>query len=203
MLLAVPMMCGCWGGGKAPRAFSTELSSSDSLTIQMGNYALLKYHSDRLGFDINYPDFLIRQDLPEDAGMQELFMMNDVSVSFMVDSLHTMYRTSGQTLMAMGADLVDVGDDYSIHEGQDDKWEYYSKVINSDSLRQVTIILRYYPEHAEAVEPLKEWVRSRRTTQRMGPRLQNHLLLLESHLPSFLPPSYGMTRMIGESLSLC
>ena len=158
MLMAVPMMCGCWGGGKAPRAFSTELSSSDSLTIQMGNYALLKYHSDRLGFDINYPDFLIRQDLPEDAGMQELFMMNDVSVSFMVDSLHTMYRTSGQTLMAMGADLVDVGDDYSIHDGQDDKWEYYSKVINSDSLRQVTIILRYYPEHAEAVEPLKEWV---------------------------------------------
>ena len=124
MLLAVPMMCGCWGGGKAPRAFSTELSSSDSLTIQMGNYALLKYHSDRLGFDINYPDFLIRQDLPEDAGMQELFMMNDVSVSFMVDC----------------------------------------KVINSDSLRQVTIILRYYPEHAEAVEPLKEWVRDFKTT---------------------------------------
>ena len=25
--------------------------------------------------------------------------------------------------------------------------------------RQVTIILRYYPEHAEAMEPLKEWVR--------------------------------------------
>jgi hypothetical protein len=54
---------------------------------------------------------------------------------------------------------VDVGDDYYIHDGQDDKWEYYSKVINSDTLRQVTIILRYYPEHAEAMEPLKEWVR--------------------------------------------
>ena len=86
-------------------------------------------------------------------------MMDDISVSFMVDSLHNMYRTSGQTLMAMGADLVDVGDDYSIHEGQDEKWEYYSKVINSDSLRQVTVILRYDPDHAEAMEPLREWVR--------------------------------------------
>ena len=85
--------------------------------------------------------------------------MDDISVSFMVDSLKNALRTSGQTLMAMGADLVDVGDDYSIHDGQDDKWGYYSKVINSDSLRQVTIILRYYPEHAEAMEPLKEWVR--------------------------------------------
>ena len=188
MLLAVPMMCGCWGGGKAPRAFSTELSSSDSLTIQMGNYALLKYHSDRLGFDINYPDFLIRQDLPEDAGMQELFMMNDVSVSFMVDSLHTMYRTSGQTLMAMGADLVDVGDDYSIHEGQDDKWEYYSKVINSDSLRQVTIQQRQSApgHHHPALLPRTR--RSRRTTQRMGPRLQAKFLL-KSHLPSLFPAS--------------
>ena len=85
-------------------------------------------------------------------------MMDDISVSFMVDSLNNMYRTSGQTLMAMGADLVDVGDDYSIHEGQDEKWEYYSKVINSDSLRQVTVILRYDPDHAEAMEPLREWV---------------------------------------------
>ena len=118
-----------------------------------------QYHSDRLGFDINYPSFLYRQELPDDAGMQELFMMDDISVSFMVDSLHNVLRTSGQTLLAMGADLVDVGDDYSIHDGQDDKWEYYSKVINSDTLRQVTIILRYYPEHAEAMEPLKEWVR--------------------------------------------
>jgi hypothetical protein len=82
----------------------------------------------------------------------------------MVDSLNSMLRSSGQTLMAMGADLVDVGDDYTIHDGQDDKWEYYSKVINSDSLRQVTIIIRYYPEHAEAMESLKEWVRDFKVT---------------------------------------
>ena len=147
LLLAGLMMTGCWGG-QQPKAYSSQLTSSDSMSIQMGNYTLMKYHSDRLGFDINYPSFLYRQDV-----------MDDISVSFMVDSLKNALRTSGQTLMAMGADLVDVGDDYSIHDGQDDKWEYYSKVINSDSLRQVTIILRYYPEHSEAMEPLKEWVR--------------------------------------------
>ena len=158
LLLSALMMTGCWGG-QQPKAYASQLTSSDSMSIQMGNYTLMKYHSDRLGFDINYPSFLYRQELPDDAGMQELFMMDDISVSFMVDSLNHVLRTSGQTLLAMGADLVDVGDDYSIHDGQDDKWEYYSKVINSDSLRQVTIILRYYPEHSEAMEPLKEWVR--------------------------------------------
>ena len=158
LLLTALTMTGCWGG-QQPKAYASQLTSSDSMSIQMGNYTLMKYHSDRLGFDINYPSFLYRQELPDDAGMQELFMMDDISVSFMVDSLHNVLRTSGQTLLAMGADLVDVGDDYSIHDGQDDKWEYYSKVINSDTLRQVTIILRYYPEHAEAMEPLKEWVR--------------------------------------------
>ena len=135
LLLTALTMTGCWGG-QQPKAYASQLTSSDSMSIQMGNYTLMK-----------------------DAGMQELFMMDDISVSFMVDSLHNVLRTSGQTLLAMGADLVDVGDDYSIHDGQDDKWEYYSKVINSDTLRQVTIILRYYPEHAEAMEPLKEWVR--------------------------------------------
>ena len=157
-LLVLLTLCGCWGGDKSMRAYSNELSSSDSMTIQMGNYTLIRYHSPRLGFDINYPSFLTRQNLPESAGQQEIFIMDDVSVSFMVDSLSNMLRSSGQTLMAMGADLVDIGDDYSIHDGQDDKWEYYSKVINSDSLRQVTIILRYFPEHAEAMSSLKEWV---------------------------------------------
>jgi hypothetical protein len=164
MLLALLLISGCWGGDKSMKAYSTELSSSDSMTIQMGNFNLLRYHSPRLGFDINYPSFLTRQDLPESAGLQEIFIMDDVSVSFMVDSLNSMIRSSGQTLMAMGADLVDVGDDYTIHDGQDDKWEYYSKVISSDSLRQVTIILRYYPEHAEAMEPLKEWIRDFQVT---------------------------------------
>ena len=153
------LFAGCFGGEKQPRAYSSELSSSDSLAINMGNYTLLKYHSDRLGFDINYPSFLVHQDLPEEVGMQEVFMMDDVSISVMVDSLNNMMRSSGQMMMGMGAELLEVGDDYSIHQGTDDKWEYYGKVIDSDTLRQVTVLLRYYPEHADAVELLKEWVR--------------------------------------------
>ena len=150
---------GCGSGEKQPRAYVSEVTGADSIAIRMGNYTLQKYHSDRLSLDINYPSFLVHQDLPEDAGMQELFMMDDVSISVMVDSIQGMMRSSGQTMMGMGADLVDVGDDYSILEGTDDKWEYYGKVIDSDSLRQVTVMLRYYPEHEDAVELLKEWVR--------------------------------------------
>ena len=63
-------------------AYSTELSSSDSMTIQMGNYTLIRYHSPRLGFDINYPSFLTRQDLPESAGLQEIFMMDHAELDF-------------------------------------------------------------------------------------------------------------------------
>ena len=153
------LLTGCFGGEKQPKSYSSELSSADSLAIRMGDYTILKYHSDRLGFDINYPSFLVHQDLPEEVGMQEVFMMDDVSISVMVDSLNDMMRSPGQQMMGMGADLVDVGDDYSIHEGAEDEWEYYGKVIESDTLRLVTIMLRYYPEHADAVELLREWVR--------------------------------------------
>ncbi len=137
----------------------SEVTGADSIAMRMGNYTLQKYHSHRLGIDINYPSFLVHQELPDEVGMQELFMMDDVSISVMVDSLSGMMRSSGQMMMGMGAELLEVGDDYSIHEGQDEKWEYYGKVIDSDSLRQVTVMLRYYPEHADAVELLKEWVR--------------------------------------------
>ncbi|MBR2292474.1 MAG: hypothetical protein IJ868_09255 [Prevotella sp.] len=158
-VLATVVLTGC-GGNQQPKAYVSELTSSDSVSIQMGQWTLLKYHSDRLGMDINYPSFLVHQDLPDEVGLQELFIMDDISVSVMVDSLRNMMRSPGQTMMAMGADLGEVGDDYTIQEGVDDKWEYYSKVLESDSLRLITVILRYYPEHAEAVEPLKEWVRA-------------------------------------------
>ena len=162
MVLAVSVvtLSSCMGGEKQPRAYVSEVTGADSIAMRMGNYTLLRYHSDRLGLDINYPSFLVHQDLPDDVGMQELFMMDDVSISVMVDSISGMMRSSGQMMMGMGAELLEVGDDYSIHEGQDDKWEYYGKVIDSDSLRQVTVMLRYYPEHADAVEELKEWVRT-------------------------------------------
>ena len=81
----------------------SEMTGADSVAIRMGNYTLLKYHSDKLSLDINYPSFLVHQDLSDDAGMQELFMMDDVSVSVVVDSLSGMLRSSGQVMMGMGA----------------------------------------------------------------------------------------------------
>ena len=158
-IVAIVMLSGC-NSRQQPHAYVSELTSSDSVSIRMGNYTLLKYYSDRLGMNINYPSYLVHQDLPDEVGMQELFMMDDVSISVMVDSLSGMMRSSGQRMMGMGAELLEVGDDYSIHEGQDEKWEYYGKVIDSDSLRQITVMLRYYPEHEDAVIELKEWVRN-------------------------------------------
>ena len=61
-------------------------------------------------------------------------------------------------MMNMGADLVDVGDNYSILSGADENWDYYGKVIDDDTTRVVTIMLRYDPNHGEAVDPLREWV---------------------------------------------
>ena len=158
-IVAIVMLSGC-NSRQQPHAYVSELTSSDSVSIRMGNYTLLKYYSDRLGMNINYPSYLVHQDLPDEVGMQELFMMDDVSISVMVDSLSGMMRSSGQRMMGMGAELLEVGEDYTIHLGQDEKWEYYGKVIDSDSLRQITIILRYYPEHADAVVELKDWVRT-------------------------------------------
>ena len=158
-VVAIVMLSGC-NSRQQPHAYVSELTSADSVSIRMGNYTLLKYYSDRLGMNINYPSYLVHQDLPDEVGMQELFMMDDVSISVMVDSLSGMMRCSGQRMMGMGAELLEVGEDYTIHLGQDEKWEYYGKVIDSDSLRQITIILRYYPEHADAVVELKDWVRN-------------------------------------------
>ena len=159
-VLVLLLLIGCFDGQKQPRAYVSELTGGDSVSIKMGQYTLLKYYSNRLGFDINYPSYLVHQDLPDEVGMQEIFMMDDVSLSVMVDSLNGMLRSPGQQMMGMGAELVEVGDDYTIHEGTDDKWEYYCKVIDSDSLRQITVILRYYPEHSDAVDQLKEWVKT-------------------------------------------
>ena len=86
-------------------------------------------------------------------------MMDDVSVSFMTERVDSMTRSPGQRLMGMGADLVEVTDRYSILTGVDDDWQYYAKVIE-DSTRLVTIILRYYPEHEDAVIELKDWVKN-------------------------------------------
>jgi hypothetical protein len=158
ILLAAAFLGSC-GGRQQPRAYVSELTSDDSMTIRMGQWQLMRYHSQRLGFDINYPSFLVHQELPDEVGSQEIFMMDDISVSIMTESTDSMLRSPSQQLIGMGADLTEVTDRYSIQEGADEEWEYFGKVID-DSTRLITVMLRYYPEHTEAVEPLKEWVRA-------------------------------------------
>lgn len=155
--LACIMALGSCGSKPQPRAYVSELTSSDSIIIQMGQWHLIKYHSDKLGMDINYPSFLIHQELPGETS-QEIFLKDDISISVIVDSLSGMNYSAGQQMMGMGADLVESTDRYSIQTGVDEKWEYYGKVIDDDTVRIVTIMLRYLPEHDEAVEVLREWV---------------------------------------------
>ena len=155
LMLAVTL--GSCGSKPQPKAYYNVLPSDDSLTIKMGQWDLIKYRSDKLGMEINYPSFLYHQELPTEHS-QEVFIADDVSISVIVDSLNGMTYSAGQQMMGMGADLVSVGDDYSILTGAEDDWEYYGKVIEDDTVRVVTVMLRYGPHHAEAVEPLREWV---------------------------------------------
>ena len=157
LAIAMTVMLGGCGGQQQPKSYVTELTSDDSMTIKMGQWDLIKYHSDKLGMDINYPSFLHHQQLPSETS-QEVFIADDISISVIVDSLNGINYSAGQQMMGMGADLVDVGDDYSIQTGSEDNWDYYGKVIDDDTIRIVTVMLRYAPSHSEAVEPLREWV---------------------------------------------
>ena len=154
--IAILMVFSACGSKPQPRAYVSELSSSDSMIIQMGQWHLIKYHSDKLGMDINYP--LVHQELPSENS-QEIFIKDDISISVIVDSLSGMNYSAGQQMMGMGADLVESTDRYSIQTGVDDKWEYYGKVIDDDTIRIVTVMLRYLPEHDEAMDGLRDWVR--------------------------------------------
>ena len=87
-------------------------------------------------------------------------MYEDISISVVVDSLKGMTYSASQQMMGMGAALVESGDDYSIQEGSEQDWDYYGKVMDDDTLRLVTVMLRYAPRHSEAVEPLREWVKN-------------------------------------------
>ena len=148
---------GSCGSKQQPKSYVSVLTSDDSMIIQMGQWDLIKYHSDKLGLDINYPSFLLHQELPSETS-QEIFIKDDISLSVIVDSLTGMNYSAGQQMMGMGADLVEVGDNYSILTGADEYWDYYGKVIDDDTIRVVTVMLRYNPKHEEAVEPLREWV---------------------------------------------
>ena len=147
------------GGQRQPRAYGgMKMTADDSATIRMGQWDLIKYHSDKLGIDINYPSFLYHQDLKNETA-QEVFMSDEMSLSVMVDSLQG-NRIASQQMLAMGADLVEVGDDYSIQAGSDEDFDYYGKVIEDDTIRLVTVLARFKPEYSEAAEPLREWVRN-------------------------------------------
>ena len=140
------------------KSFNNVITADDSLNIELSKADILTYPSDKLGLDITYPSYLRHQFL-EDEQM-EVFLNDDLSLSFMEQRLYKgddIFRTPGQQLMGMGAELLEAGDDYSLHTGQDGDFEYYAKVID-DSTRIVTIILRYLPDRADAAEGLKQYV---------------------------------------------
>ena len=159
IIALIAIIISACGGQRQPRAYGgMEMTADDSATIRMGQWDLIKYHSDKLGIDINYPSFLYHQDLKNETA-QEVFMSDEMSLSVMVDSLQG-NRIASQQMLAMGADLVEVGDDYSIQAGSDEDFDYYGKVIEDDTIRLVTVLARFKPEYSEAAEPLREWVRN-------------------------------------------
>ena len=92
VIAAATLMASC-GGQQQPRAYVAELTSDDSMTIRMGQWNLMRYHSERLGFDINYPSFLVHQQLPDEVGAQEIFMVDDISISIMSESVDSLLRS--------------------------------------------------------------------------------------------------------------
>ena len=142
------------------KSFNNVITAEDSLNIELSKADILTYHSEKLGIDITYPSYLRHQFL-EDEQM-EVFWNDDLSLSFLEQQIYKgddIFRTPGQQLMGMGAELLEAGDDYSLHTGQDGDFEYYAKVID-DSTRIVTVILRYLPDRAGAAEGLKEYVKN-------------------------------------------
>ncbi len=156
LLFCLFMSC---GNRQQLKSFNNVMTGDDSLAIELGNSNIIQYHSDDLDLDINYPSYLRHQYLAGDQ--MEVFMTDDVSLSFMVQDLQKgddIFRTPGQQLMGMGAELIEAGDNYSIHQGTEGELDYYGKVID-DSTRFITVILRYNPHQAEAAEPLRQLVR--------------------------------------------
>ena len=146
------------GNRQQLKSFNNVITSDDSLAIELGNSDTIHYHSPQLGIEISYPSYLRHQYLADDQ--MEVFMTDDVSLSFMVQNIEggeDIFRTPGQQLMGMGAELIEADDRYSIHQGTEGELEYYGKVID-DSTRFITVILRYNPKQSEAIEPLRQLV---------------------------------------------
>ena len=157
------MLMGC-GGHQQPKSFNNVITGNDSVAMMLGDGTMEVYHSEALGLDIPHPSCLVHQEF--DDSLQEVFVGGDVSISVIAQYYddEDIFRSAGQQMQGMGAELLEAGDDYSVHTGQEGDFEYYAKVVE-DSARLVTIILRYYPDHAEGVEPLKQLVRDFKPTK--------------------------------------
>ena len=140
------------------KSFNNVITADDSLNIELSQADTLYYHSPTLDLDITYPSYLRHQYLEDDQ--MEVFLNDDLSLSFMEQQVFRgddLFRTPGQQLMGMGAELLEATDDYSIHTGQEGDFEYYAKVID-DSTRIITVILRYLPDRADAAADLRRYV---------------------------------------------
>lgn len=148
----------CCSGHQQPKSFNNVITGNDSVAMMLGDGTMEIYHSEALGLDIPHPSCLVHQEF--DDSLQEVFVGGDISISVIAQYYNDedIFRSAGQQMQGMGAELLEAEDDYSIHTGQEGDFEYYAKVVE-DSARLVTIILRYYPDHAEGVEPLKQLVR--------------------------------------------
>ena len=107
------------GNRQQLKSFNNVITPDDSLNIELSKSTDITYHSDALGFDITYPSYLRHQYLEDDQ--MEVFMTDDVSMSFMeqrMDGGEDIFRTPGQQMMGMGAELLEAEDNYSIHTGQ-------------------------------------------------------------------------------------
>ena len=154
-LLLLVVAC---NNGQQLKSFNNVITGEDSLNIELSQSDTINYHSETLNIDITYPSYLRHQYLEDDQ--MEVFLNDDLSLSFMEQQIFKgddIFRTPGQQMMGMGAELLEAGDDYSIHTGQEGDFEYYAKVIE-DSARIVTVILRYLPNRDSAVEGLKQYV---------------------------------------------
>ena len=157
LFLSLVLLLGCQNQPKL-KSFNNVITADDSLNIELSKADILTYHSDKLGLDITYPSYLRHQFLEDDQ--MEVFLNDDLSLSFMEQRLYKgddIFRTPGQQLMGMGAELIEADDRYSIHQGTEGELEYYGKVID-DSTRFITVILRYNPKQSEAIEPLRQLV---------------------------------------------
>jgi len=166
--LLILMLCVACGNRQQLKSFNNVITGDDSLAIELGNSDTILYHSPHLDIDISYPSYLRHQYLADDQ--MEVFMTDDVSLSFMVQDLQKgddIFRTPG-----MGAELIEADDNYSIHQGTEGELEYYGKVID-DSTRFITVILRYNPNHNEAASPLRQLVHDYMPSRSMHSRSES------------------------------